>query len=156
MAYTSQRCRACSGPGDTKHGWSKTTEYQSWLNMKARCYKPSTKEWGIYGGRGIAVCDRWRDSFPNFLADLGPKPTPKHSIDRINSDGNYEPSNCRWASTVVQASNTSRNVPITYQGRTQTYTAWARELGMNNETLRNRLVKGWDIERALTTPVRVR
>jgi hypothetical protein len=81
------------------------SEYNSWRAMKARCGNPNDKKYHNYGGRGISVCERWRGSFDAFLADMGNKPTPKHEIDRVDSDGNYEPSNCRW---VTHAVNTQR------------------------------------------------
>ena len=82
----------------------RTTEYLSWAAMRQRCYKPATRGYEYYGGRGITVCDRWSD-FVAFLSDMGPKPSPKHSIDRINVDGNYEPGNCRWATGAEQQAN---------------------------------------------------
>lgn len=93
----------------TKHGMRKAPEYNSWDAMIQRCCNPNTKRYHYYGGRGITVCERWRNSFENFYADMGPKPTPKHSIDRINNDGNYEPGNCRWATQSEQNFNTRRS-----------------------------------------------
>jgi hypothetical protein len=92
------------------HGESKKTpEYETWVGIKKRCTNSRTKAWKYYGGRGITMCDRWFSSYENFLADMGRKPTPKHSIDRINNDGNYEPGNCRWATSLQQNNNRSDN-----------------------------------------------
>ena len=95
-----------------KHGCSsrdrQTPGHRSWTGLKSRCLDAKNKDFRNYGGRGIAVCDRWLDSFENFLADMGPKPSSMHSIDRIDSDGSYEPSNCRWATPKEQQSNTRR------------------------------------------------
>lgn len=93
-----------------KHGYDKrkniTGEYRSWSHIKSRCYNKKVPSYNDYGGRGIIMCDRWVNSFENFLADMGNKPTPKHSIDRFpDNDGNYEPSNCRWATSAQQAQN---------------------------------------------------
>jgi len=89
------------------HGMTQSAEYNIWGKMKSRCYAKSNNRYYRYGGRGIKVCDRWLHSFENFYADMGPRPTKKHSIDRINNDGNYEPSNCRWATPKEQVDNQS-------------------------------------------------
>jgi hypothetical protein len=90
--------------GDSRGG-KRTSEYRSWDCMKQRCLNPNTAGFEHWGGRGIKVCDRWLDSFENFLADMGRKPSPKHSMDRIDNDGDYEPSNCRWATKLEQRLN---------------------------------------------------
>jgi len=90
-----------------KHGMSGTTEYKTWAGMKQRCENPNNKYYEDYGGRGVQVCARWTESFANFFADMGRKPHPNLSIDRIDNNGNYEPGNCRWATAVQQMSNTS-------------------------------------------------
>lgn len=119
--------------------------------MIERCTNPRASDFPSYGGRGIAVCDRWRHDFSAFLADLGERPAGM-SLDRIDVNGNYETGNVRWATTEGQARNTRKSVVITHAGRTQNLIEWARETGINRGTIRLRLRAGWSVEKALTTP----
>lgn len=91
--------------GPTTHGLTKTPEYRAWHSMKQRCLNPNCSRWDKYGGRGIAICQIWLDSFEAFLADMGPRPSQDHSIDRVDNDGDYEPGNCRWATRSEQQRN---------------------------------------------------
>jgi hypothetical protein len=143
---------------NTRHGCSKhghvTKTYATWQRMIRRCCSQKDKRWKDYGGRGISVCDRWADSFENFLKDMGEAPDG-HSIDRIDNNGNYEPSNCRWATNKEQTRNKRTNVLITYQGRTQCVAAWAEEWGINRATLGDRLKAGWSVDKAFASvPIR--
>lgn len=124
--------------------------------MIQRCYDSNFPYYYRYGGRGITVCEQWRSSIENFYADMGPKPTRDHSLDRIDNDGNYSPENCRWATCKEQLRNTRANHLITYNGETLCITEWAEQLGMRPNALGLRIAKGWTIERALTQPVRFR
>ena len=129
------------------------TEYFCWRNMRRRCDRPTNKDYAYYGGRGISVDPRW-DSFGNFLEDMGRCPD-KYVLDRINTDGNYCRDNCRWVSKTVNQRNTRRANLITWQDRTQHIMDWAVELGIPYETLRSRVIrKKWDVDRAMTEPVR--
>jgi hypothetical protein len=115
--------------------------YSAWASMRKRCNNPKTKNYKHYGGRGIRICERW-DSFANFIADMGPPPAGT-SLDRIDVNGNYEPSNCRWATWEQQHNNRRNNRLITIAGRTQGVTKWARELGVSRSVLLKRLALGW-------------
>jgi len=133
----------------TSHNMCYTPEYKTWESMKRRCTMPSQDRFKNYGGRGITVCDRWFNSFENFFEDMGIKPD-RYSIERIDNDGNYEPSNCKWIPLNEQQSNTTQNHLLTFQGITKTLSKWAKDVGLKQPTLRRRLKNGWSIERALT------
>lgn len=144
----------------TKHGHNRKSKtsptYYSWVCMKTRCGNPNSDSYKWYGAKGITVCDRWKDSFTNFLVDMGERPKGM-TLDRIDTNGNYEPSNCRWETEKVQHNNKNSNHLITYQGKTQSVSQWAEELNINVETLFTRIHKlNWSVEKAFTTPVKKR
>ena len=138
----------------TTHGGSKTSEYRTWQAMRNRCTDPKNPGWLRYGGRGISVDPRW-DAFAAFLADMGAKPSPAHTLDRVDGDGDYTPENCRWATRREQAQNTSRNHYVTWNGETKSIAEWARTTGINKDAIRYRLLAGWSAEETLTRPRRV-
>lgn len=123
------------------HRLSQTPTYKSWLGMMHRCYRPKEPKFGLYGGRGIIVCEKWHD-FLAFLADMGLRPA-KHSLDRIDSNGNYEPENCRWADIFTQNRNKRTNVRVMYEGREMVLSEAARVAGLKPATVRNRRFNGW-------------
>lgn len=139
------------GDRNRKHGMADSPEYRTWGAMISRCTNPNLPHFNDYGGRGIRVCERWL-KFESFLEDMGPKPTPRHSIERIDVNGNYEPSNCKWLHILEQPRNARSNI------RTKAGTILvdeARRLGVSPQTLYSRVDKlGWDVERAISTPVR--
>lgn len=123
-----------------KHNKTKTSEYRIWRNMRYRCKNPNARQYSDYGGRGITVCARW-DDFELFLQDMGPRPSLKHSIDRINNDGNYEPSNVRWATMLVQNNNNRQALNINGLSAS----AIARIVGVTPECILKRIKKGHDL-----------
>jgi len=132
---------------------SRMREYWIWHLMRYRCESPKCRFYPRYGGRGIRVCERWKD-FSNFVADMGPRPSPKYTLERIDNDGNYEPGNCKWATRREQSLNSTRVHRITFRGETHHIAEWARRIGMNPLSLASRLHKGWSVERALTEAVK--
>jgi len=133
------------------NGLYHTAEHRAWSGLIQRCTNPKNPRFSEWGGRGISVCDRWRNSFLDFYEDMGPKPSPKHSIDRINNDGNYEPSNCRWATPRQQTLNSRHARYLTHNGETLCLADWARRTGIKRHTIAARLDKqGWSIAEALT------
>lgn len=146
---TSCGCYAAELTPSKTHGRRKSGAYSSWAAMKTRCTNPNSKSYADYGGRGIKICERWLNSFENFLEDMGERPKG-HSIERVDNDGDYEPGNCRWASQRAQVNNTRQNRYLEFDGRSQTISQWAKETGIERRTIARRLGLGWSIERALT------
>lgn len=135
-----------------RHGKTGTPEHKIWGGMRNRCNNPRNHKFPHYGQRGIRVCNRWND-FENFLADMGKRPTPKHSIERINNDGNYDPDNCKWAEPKEQMNNQHKTLMIEYQGRCQSLSVWCSELGIPRyRTYKRIYVSGWSVEKAFTEP----
>lgn len=135
----------------TKHGKTHSRAYSIWASMFARCNNKQNKSYQRYGAKGVKVCQRW-SAFENFLSDMGDPPVGM-SIDRVNSMGDYEPSNCRWATNTQQCRNRSNTVFLEYQGRKQALGAWAEELGVPYKRLQGRLRAGWTVERIITEPL---
>lgn len=129
-----------------------TPEYRTWKRIKTRCYNPNMWSFRYYGGRGIIVCERWKDCYENFLQDMGPRPSTKHSIDRIDNNGNYEPANCRWGIQLEQMNNTSRNKFITAFGKTLTISQWSALMPCDMRMIWRRLRAGWSPEDAVSLP----
>jgi hypothetical protein len=152
----SKSCGCYNRERHTKHGHGRagqtSPEYKAWTAMVRRCSDPHTQMYSEYGGRGIKVCDRWQD-LAAFMSDMGPRPSPQHSIDRIDNDGDYEPSNCRWATSKEQMNNRRCSRFLTFAGRTQTLAQWATEKGVGWHVIDCRIKRGWSVERAIGTPV---
>lgn len=151
-------CHRARAGGNGRKG-NQTTEYRSWRKMHDRCYRPSQSGYEIYGGRGIAICCGWRNSFLNFLADMGKKPSTTHSIDRIDGDSNYScghceeciangwTANCRWATPQEQMDNSKRSTMLTHNGLTLSIRGWAKKLCVTHSAITYRLKQGWSIAR---------
>ena len=135
------------------HGMSATVEHRTWMSMRDRCRNPKAAHYDCYGGRGITVCERWINSFGNFYEDMGPRPSSRHSIDRIDVNGHYEPQNCRWATTKQQRRNTRKTRIVCYLGRDISLAEAAELSGIPVATLAQRLKLGWGSDR-LFSPVR--
>lgn len=149
-----RRCRKCHTAGVSTHGMSKTPEFAAWSQMISRCTDSKRADWDDYGGRGVAVCDRWRDSFANFYADMGPRPSRNHSLDRYpNNEGNYAPENCRWATVSQQARNRRSNRMVEYEGQTLALAEICdKHAVVSYSIVLKRLGYGWTLQDALTKP----
>lgn len=137
------------------HGMSASPEYKAWRSMRIRCYNNKSRQYINYGARGITICQKWLISFANFYRDMGPRPSNKYSIERIDVNGNYEPSNCKWATAREQCNNKRNNVLLTFEGKTQTIAQWSRDKGLRQSTIWLRLYKyNWTLEKTLTDKLR--
>lgn len=129
-----------------------TPEYRAWTHLKDRCTNPKDKSFARYGGRGIRVCDEWLQSFTEFYKDMGQRPSNSHSIDRIDNNGHYEPSNCRWATASQQADNRRNAIRFEYEGKSMSIRELSIQYGINYDTLRQRLLRyKWPIKKALNS-----
>lgn len=128
--------------GESASGGRRTPEYMAWGAMKSRCYNHHAPQYPGYGGRGIQMCDRWRESFERFLEDMGRRPSPGHSLDRIDVNGNYEPGNCRWATAKQQSRNVRTNCLIMIDGVTKTAVEWSEQSGLHQGTISRRARRG--------------
>lgn len=135
------------------HGSTGSDTWKRWRSMINRCCMPNAKSYPEYGGRGIRICERWRDSLESFLEDMGECPGREMTLDRINFDGDYEPGNCRWATRTEQNRNSSRNRRISYKGENLCVSEWAERTGIKYRTILNRINLGWTAEEALETQV---
>lgn len=138
------------------HGMSFSKEYFSWRCMLARCHNPKDVDYSRYGGRGIKVYEEWKHSFELFYKDMGPKPSDKHSLDRIDNEGNYGPSNCKWSTALEQSANRRNNIYLELNGKKMLISHWDCYLGGSRGLVSDRLQSGWTIEKALTTPAKKR
>lgn len=139
--------------GNIKHGHHGTLTYMRWKSMLQRCTNPQASNYKHYGAKGVVVCDRWRQSFEAFLADMGECPDTSMTLERFRNTVGYEPGNCCWATKAEQNANRSTVLRLTHNGKTMNATQWATELGVSPNTLRSRLRIGWSVERALTEPL---
>lgn len=161
---TKGQAKACGINGHTwadvqriaRFDWQFPSERSCWEKMIDRCNSHDERLCRIYRERGIAVCERWRgeDGFQNFLFDMGMRPSPKYSIDRIDNDKGYEPGNCRWATVIEQRRNQRRCIKVEYGGEVVLLTELLERLGLPYPPYAARLKLGWSLERALSTPVR--
>lgn len=138
--------------GFARQGCSLPPEYSSWKGMRDRCYRKKCKDYPRYGGRGIGVYREWLISFAAFLRDMGSRPSPDHSLDRIDSNGDYAPGNVRWANHLEQQNNRRDNRAVTINGETLTIAQWARRIGIGHASMRRRILCGWTDDRLLLPP----
>lgn len=132
-----------------KHGLHNTPENKLWRNLVKRCHNSRHKSFRYYGGRGVRVCDRWRESFVAFLEDMGARPSPEMTIDRIDNDGDYGPGNCRWATREEQQNNKPQTILIYYGGKWQPMRPLCRRLGISHRAVMGFIWRGYSPTAAL-------
>jgi hypothetical protein len=135
-----------------KHGMTKLPEMRIWIKMKRRCFAPDEHGYENYGARGIGVCEAWKHDFKKFFDDVGPRPTAKHTLERIDNNGHYEPGNVRWATRKEQQRNRRTNHLITFGGQTLCLAEWAERIGISSSAMNGRFRRGWTIEECVTVP----
>lgn len=145
-----ERASEASRTHGQKRGGKVSPEYRAWQNMKTRCLDPRNAGYKNYGGRGITVCDRWLNSFEAFLQDMGQKPGPEYSIDRIDNSLSYNPDNCCWATRADQNRNTRRTKMLSFNGETLCLADWAERTGIPAQTLARRIARGWSLDRVFS------
>jgi len=145
-------CKNCSQTKSTEI--ARPLEYHTWIAMNQRCHNPNSKDYKNYGARGIVVCDLWRNSFEAFYMSMGPRPEPHYTIERIDTNGNYEPGNVKWATRAEQTRNQRSNVNLTINNETKTVAEWAlhKDCSVSQFVIYKRLKRGWDPERAVFEP----
>lgn len=145
----------------TTHGFTVgrkiRSEHSTWTSIKSRCRNKKDKNYIRYGARGIDMCERWFNSFENFITDMGEKPTNNHSIDRIDNDGNYDPNNCKWSTKKEQCRNTRRNLILEYKGEKKCLAEWVEILKLDNyrAVLKRIIYRKWTVEKAFETPIKI-
>lgn len=144
--------KSCGCANGTHH-LTDSPEFDAWHHIIQRCENPNNRGYKNYGGRGICVCPEWRESFEAFYGDMGPRPSPNHTLERINNNGNYEPPNCRWATWSEQSRNKRTNHFLTLNSETLTVADWSSRVGLQSATLLARIRRGWPDRRALMTPL---
>ncbi len=142
---------SCGCGSRRQHDGTHTPEYAIWKAMHQRCSNPNFDDFHNYGGRGISVCESWND-FAVFISDMGRRPSSEYSIDRINTNGNYEPTNCKWSTRIEQGNNRRDTIHITIGTDTKPLTAWCREFDADADIVRKRIRSGWDPLEAMITP----
>ena len=138
------------------HGLTDSPEYKTWCGIKRRCLNKNDKAYPRYGGRGIRICEQWKDSFETFYADIGPRPSDAHSIERLNPNGDYEPGNCIWLLLAEQNFNRRDTIYLVVDGVRTSLTELSKESDVPYPTIQARIARGWDHKRAVTEPVKTK
>jgi len=146
-------CLRQGPPKNRTHNMSKAPEYWVWNQLRDRCLNPNNHAFARYGGRGISVCDEWRNSFEAFFQDMGPRPSPTHTLERKNNHLGYSPDNCKWATWQEQSNNKSNNRLITFNGETRTLAGWGNYFHVSRGTIEWRIAH-WGVDKALSRPFR--